>query len=68
MTADLDMDARLNGGFFAALAKKFLGGESLFINVFTNNGQERKRLTLTQGTPSRADVPQDKSRKRSPGR
>ena len=51
MTADLDMEAKLNGGLFSGLAKKFLGGESLFINVFTNNGQERKRLTLTQRTP-----------------
>ncbi len=51
MTADLDMEARLNGSFLAALAKKFLGGESLFVNVFTNNGTETKRLTITQGTP-----------------
>ncbi len=51
MTADLDMQAKLNGGFFSALAKKFLGGESLFVNVFTNNGREAKRVTLTQGTP-----------------
>ena len=51
MTADLDMEAKLNGGFFPGLAKKFLGGESLFVNVFTNNGRETKRLTLTQGTP-----------------
>lgn len=51
MAADLDMDAKLNGSFFAALGKKFLGGESLFINVFTNNTSDTKRLTLTQGTP-----------------
>lgn len=51
MAADLDMEAKLNGGFFPGLAKKFLGGESLFINVFTNNTRSPKRLTLTQGTP-----------------
>lgn len=51
MAADLDMEAKLNGGFFSGLAKKFLGGESLFINVFTNNASETRRLTLTQGTP-----------------
>lgn len=51
MAADLDMEAKLNGGLFPALGKKFLGGESLFINVFTNNTQQPKRLTLTQGTP-----------------
>ncbi len=51
MAADLDMEAKLNGGLFPGLAKKFLGGESLFINHFTNHSQEPKRLTLTQGTP-----------------
>ncbi len=51
MDADLDMKAKLNGGLFSALAKKFLGGESLFINVFTNNTDSLKRLTLVQATP-----------------
>lgn len=51
MAADLDMVAKLNGGFFSALAKRFLGGESLFINVFTNNTREPKRLSLVQPTP-----------------
>ena len=36
MAADLDMEAKFNGGFFSGLLKKFLGGESLFVNVFTN--------------------------------
>lgn len=51
MAADLDMNAKLNGGLFAGLAKKFLGRESLFINEFTNNTNSVKRLTLVQGTP-----------------
>lgn len=51
MAADLDMHARFNGGFMSGLCKKFLGGESLFVNKFTNNTPEVKRLTLTQGTP-----------------
>jgi len=51
MDADLDMEAKLNGGFFPALAKRFLGGESLFINVFTNNTESNRRLSITQGTP-----------------
>lgn len=51
MAAELDMKAKFNGGFFAALAKKFFGGESLFVNHFTNNTQSTKRLTLTQNTP-----------------
>lgn len=51
MDADLDMKARFNGNFFSALAKKFLGGESLFVNDFTNNTDGPRRLELTQSTP-----------------
>lgn len=51
MSSQLDMDAKLNGGLFTALVRKFLGKESFFINHFTNNGNESMRLTLTQPTP-----------------
>jgi len=51
MDADIDMDAKFNGGFFPGLLKKFLGGESLFVNVFTNNSSTTKRITITQPTP-----------------
>lgn len=51
MSSQLDMDAKLNGGLFTALVRKFLGKESFFINHFTNNGNEAMRLTLTQPTP-----------------
>ena len=51
MDSSLEMEAQLNGGLFKGLARKFLGGESLFINVFTNSGSVQKRLTLTQGFP-----------------
>lgn len=51
MDADLDMKAKFNGGLFSGLMKKFLGGESLFVNRFTNNTREPKRLTLAQGNP-----------------
>ncbi len=51
MSADLDMDAKFNGGFLSGLAKKFLGGESLFVNHFKNKSDQTKKLTLTQGTP-----------------
>ena len=51
MAADLDMKAKLNGGFFPAILKRFLGKESLFVNEFTNNTNEVKRLTLVQKTP-----------------
>lgn len=51
MAADLDMTAKLNGGFLKGLARKFLGGESLFINTFTNNTPGTRHLVLVQGTP-----------------
>jgi uncharacterized protein (TIGR00266 family) len=40
-----------NGGFLSGLVKKFLGGESLFVNEFSNNTRESKRVTLVQATP-----------------
>lgn len=51
MSSDLDMDAKFNGGFFSGLAKAYLGGESLFVNHFTNNTSSTRRVTLVQGTP-----------------
>jgi len=51
MAADLDLDAKLNGGCFGGVLRKFLGGESLFINHFTNKSQAVRHLTLAQGTP-----------------
>jgi uncharacterized protein (TIGR00266 family) len=51
MSADLDMVTKLNGGFFSGLCKKYLGGESLFINHFTNNTDGQRRITLVQATP-----------------
>jgi len=51
MSADLDMDAHFNGGLFSGLVKKFLGGESLFVNTFTNNTNGTRRVTVVQATP-----------------
>ena len=51
MSSDLDMDAKFNGGFFSGLCKKFLGGESLFVNVFKNNTDGPRRVTVVQPTP-----------------
>ena len=51
MNADLDMQTQLNGGFIVALLRKFLGGETLFINRFSNNTGDQRRLTLVQPTP-----------------
>lgn len=51
MSAELDMKAISNGGFFSALGKKFFGGESFFINRFTNNGDRTMRVTIAQDVP-----------------
>lgn len=51
MAADLDLKAKLNGGFFKALMRKFLGNETLFINTFTNNADQTRRVTLVQPWP-----------------
>lgn len=51
MSPELDMKAGFNGGFFSGLAKKFFGGESLFVNTFTNNTSETQRVSIVQGTP-----------------
>ena len=56
MHADLDLKTALNGGLIGGLLRKFLGGESLFINTFTNNTGVRRRLTLVQSTPGDMDV------------
>lgn len=51
MSSELDMDAKFNGGFFRAILKKIFGGETLFVNHFTNNTNQPLNLTLAQPTP-----------------
>lgn len=51
MDAALDMKAVWNGGFFSAVLRKIFGGETLFVNVFTNNTEKARRVTLVQATP-----------------
>ena len=49
MDSTINMKTKLNGGLFKGLARKFLGGESLFINEFsTESGGE---LVVTQAWP-----------------
>lgn len=50
MAAQLSMKTSLSGGFLQALLKKFLGGESLFVNHFSNETQQPLELVLTQST------------------
>jgi len=49
MSTTIDMQTRFNGGFVGGVAKKFLGGESLFVNEFVAGAQGE--LVLTQPTP-----------------
>jgi len=56
MDVGLMMKTEFSGGFFEALLKKFLGGESLFVNIFQNNTQSPKQVVLTQA--SQGDIAQ----------
>ena len=51
MSAALDMTTGFNGGFVRGLLRKVLGGESLFVNTFTNRTQAPCKITLVQATP-----------------
>jgi uncharacterized protein (TIGR00266 family) len=51
MAVAIDLRSRLNGGFFKGLLRKFLGGESLFINHFTNLSDQPQTLMLSQASP-----------------
>ena len=49
MDADVFMTTEFSGGFFAALMRKFFGGESLFVNVFHNRSNRPLNVVLSQG-------------------
>ena len=51
MAAGISILAKTNGGIIGGLVKKFVGGESFFVNHFTNNSAKVQRLVLTQPTP-----------------
>jgi uncharacterized protein (TIGR00266 family) len=51
MSAELDMKAVTNGGFFSALSKKAFGGESFFVNRFINNTGKTLRVSFSQDVP-----------------
>jgi uncharacterized protein (TIGR00266 family) len=51
MSTSVDLKAKLNGGILVGLLRKFLGGESMFINFFTNKGSSPAQLYLTAPTP-----------------
>lgn len=49
MDGCIDPKARFNGGFFKGIARRVFGGESLFVNEFTAQGDGE--LVLTQAFP-----------------
>lgn len=48
MDSQVTIKTELSGGLLSALAKKILGGESLFVNVFSNETKQYLNLVLTQ--------------------
>ena len=48
MDSKITMKTEFSGGFFPALMRKFFGGESLFVNVFSNETRQPLNLVLTQ--------------------
>lgn len=51
MDAAMDQKAKMNGGFFGGLIRKFFGRESFFISHFTNNTAKPLKIMITQDTP-----------------
>ena len=51
MSAKIELKAKMNGGFFSALAMKFLGGETFYVNCFRNDSGQAQRLTLVRPAP-----------------
>lgn len=50
MASKISMATQFSGGLIPALLKKFLGGESLFVNEFVNSTQQPLELVLSQAT------------------
>lgn len=50
MDAGILVKTDFSGGFLPALLRKFFGGESLFVNTFTNPSQRNLQVVLTQST------------------
>ena len=49
MSSNVEMKTRLNGGFCGALARRFLGNESIFINEFS--ASSAGEMVITQAFP-----------------
>jgi uncharacterized protein (TIGR00266 family) len=61
MDSRLTIETKFSGGLIPALLKSFLGGESMFINIYTNRTNQPLNLALTQsaiGDIDRIDLAQ----------
>jgi uncharacterized protein (TIGR00266 family) len=56
MDGQINMATTFFGGFFPALMKAFLGGESLFVNTFSNTTSRSLQLVLTQASVGDIEV------------
>lgn len=61
MDGQLSMTTKLSGNVVQALLRKFLGGESLFVNVFKNQTAQPLQVVLTQSTVGDIEVLELKS-------
>ncbi|MGF1492324.1 MAG: TIGR00266 family protein [Microcoleaceae cyanobacterium] len=50
MDGKVSMTTAFSGGFLPALAKKFFGGETLFVNKFKNNTQQPLQVVFSQSS------------------
>lgn len=50
MDGQIAMTTQFSGGLFSALLKTFLGGETLFVNTFSNPTEIPRNLVLTQAS------------------
>jgi uncharacterized protein (TIGR00266 family) len=51
MATGIEVKPKLNGNIFSAFFKKFLGGESFFINKVTNVSDSPQRIVISQALP-----------------
>lgn len=57
MESDIEMKSEMQGGLMGGIKRK-LGGESLFITTFINNGTEKKHVTFAAPYPGKI-IPMD---------
>ncbi len=52
MEDGIEMNASMQGGVFGGI-KRMLGGESLFVTTFTNNGRDRRKVSFAAPYPGK---------------